>query len=152
MVQLLRSHFLDNPRKHLNSFAYRKKETFAQYWTSIILPRKRLTDIDLYVLTSRKIFSAPEESIYDLKILKRAAVIGETNGVGGHNNEFMVLTERFMMSLPFARAKNPFTHQLVRSRCRTRHPRNDDISPRWWPAHQRPVDGTASPGGRLSQR
>jgi C-terminal processing protease CtpA/Prc len=42
--------------------------------------------------------------------MKRATVIGEITGGGGHDNKFVVLTDRFMMSLPFARAMNPITH------------------------------------------
>jgi retinol-binding protein 3 len=33
MVQFLCSYFLDNPRKHLNSFSYKDPEKLTQYWT-----------------------------------------------------------------------------------------------------------------------
>ncbi|MDH4273025.1 MAG: S41 family peptidase, partial [Candidatus Aminicenantes bacterium] len=36
-------------------------------------------------------------------------VIGETTGGGAHDNKFVILTDNFMMSLPFARAINPVT-------------------------------------------
>ncbi len=41
--------------------------------------------------------------------MKRALVIGETTGGGAHDNKFVILTDHFMMSLPFARAINPVT-------------------------------------------
>jgi len=110
MVQFLCSYFLDNPRKHLNSFRYKDNERLTQYWSYTYLPGKRLTEIDLYLLTSSNTFSAAEEFAYDLKSMKRATVIGEITGGGGHDNKFVVLTDRFMMSLPFARAMNPITH------------------------------------------
>ena len=109
MVQFLCSYFLSNPRQHLNSFSYRDPEKLTQYWTYTYLPSKRLDKIDLYILTSENTFSAAEEFTYNLKNLKRATVVGETTGGGAHDNKFVILTDNFMMSLPFARAVNPVT-------------------------------------------
>lgn len=107
MVQFLCSYFLANPRQHLNSFSYKDPDKLTQYWTYTYLPGKRLDKPDLYLLTSENTFSAAEEFAYNLKNLKRATVIGERTGGGAHDNKFLVLTDRFMMSLPFARAVNP---------------------------------------------
>lgn len=109
MVQFLCSYFLDNPRQHLNSFSYKDPERLTQYWTYTYLPGKRLGKAGLYLLTSENTFSAAEEFAYNLKNLKRATVIGETTGGGAHDNRFVVLSERFYLSLPFARAVNPVT-------------------------------------------
>lgn len=109
MVQFLCSYFLANPRRHLNSFSYKDPEELTQYWTYTYLPGKRLDKPDLYLLTSDSTFSAAEEFTYNLKNLKRALVIGETTGGGAHDNKFVALTDRFLMSLPFARAVNPVT-------------------------------------------
>ena len=109
MVQFLCSYFLDNPRKHLNSFSYKDPDRLTQYWTYTYLPGKRLDKADLYLLTSENTFSAAEEFSYNLKNLKRATVIGETTGGGAHDNRFVILSDRFEMSLPFARAINPVT-------------------------------------------
>lgn len=109
MVQFLCSYFLDNPRKHLNSFYYKEKTKTTQYWTYTYLPGKRLDKIDLYLLTSKNTFSAAEEFSYNLKYMKRATVIGEATGGGAHDNKFIILNDNFMMSLPFARAVNPIT-------------------------------------------
>lgn len=81
----------------------------TQYWTYTYLPGKRLDNIDLYLLTSRRTFSAAEEFTYNLKNMKRAKVIGETTGGGAHDNKFVILSDNFEMSLPFARAINPIT-------------------------------------------
>lgn len=107
MVQFLCSYFLGNPRQHLNSFSYKDPEKLTQYWTYTYLPSKRLDKAPLYLLTSDSTFSAAEEFVYNLKNLKRATVVGETTGGGAHDNKFVVLTDNFMMSLPFARAINP---------------------------------------------
>jgi hypothetical protein len=109
MVQFLCSYFLSNPRQHLNSFSYKDPDKLTQYWTYTYLPSQRLDKADLYILTSENTFSAAEEFTYDLKNLKRATVVGETTGGGAHDNKFVVLTDNFMMSLPFARAVNPVT-------------------------------------------
>jgi hypothetical protein len=109
MVQFLCSYFLDNPRKHLNSFSYRDPEKLTQYWTYTYLPGRRLDQIDLYLLTSRRTFSAAEEFVYNLKNMKRATIVGEATGGGAHDNRFVILSDGFMMSLPFARAVNPVT-------------------------------------------
>ncbi len=109
MVQFLCSYFLANPRQHLNSFSYKDPEKLTQYWTYTYLPGPRLDKPDLYLLTSDSTFSAAEEFAYNLKNLKRATVVGETTGGGAHDNKFVALTDRFMMSLPFARALNPVT-------------------------------------------
>lgn len=109
MVQFLCSYFLDNPRKHLNSFYYKEKDKTTQYWTYTYLPGKRLDKVDLYLLTSKNTFSAAEGFSYHLKNMKRATVIGETTGGGAHNNKFIILNDNFEMSLPFARAINPIT-------------------------------------------
>ena len=109
MVQFLCSNFLDNPRKHLNSFYYKEKDKTTQYWTYTYLPGERLDKIDLYILTSNNTFSAAEEFAYNLKNMKRATIIGEATGGGAHDNKFVILNDNFMMSLPFARAINPIT-------------------------------------------
>ena len=61
MVQFFCSYFLDNPRKHLNSFYYKEQSKTTQYWTYTYLPGKRLDKVDLYLLTSKNTFSAAEE-------------------------------------------------------------------------------------------
>lgn len=109
MVQFLCSYFIANPRKHLNTFFYKDKDKSTQYWTYTFLPGKRLDKTDLYILTSQNTFSAAEEFSYNLKHMKRATIVGEQTGGGAHDNKFVILTDQFMMSLPFARAFNRIT-------------------------------------------
>jgi len=103
------SYFLGNPRRHLNSFSYKDPERLTQYWTYTYLPGKRLDKVGLYLLTSQNTFSAAEEFTYNLQNLTRATVIGEATEGGAHDNRFVILSDRFEMSLPFARAINPVT-------------------------------------------
>jgi len=109
MIQLMSSYFFDEP-KHLNSFYIRKEDTTRQFWTQAYVEGPRMTDVDIYVLTSSRTFSAAEEFTYNLKNMERATIVGETTGGGAHP----VTRRRFSnlnvaMSLPFGLAINPIT-------------------------------------------
>jgi hypothetical protein len=109
MIQLITSYFYEDP-VHLNSFYIRKEDTTQQFWTSSYVPGPRMTDVDLYILTSDYTFSAAEEFTYNLKNLKRATIVGETTGGGAHPNETRFFANLNVgMSLPFGRAINPIT-------------------------------------------
>jgi len=109
MIQLINSYFFDEP-VHLNSFYIRKGDKINQFWTSAHIQGKRMTHVDIYVLTSKRTFSAAEEFTYNLKHMKRATIVGETTGGGAHPVDFHYLDEvKFGMSIPFGRAINPVT-------------------------------------------
>ncbi len=109
MIQLISSYFFEEP-VHLNSFYIRTQDSIQQFWTQSFVQGPRMTDVDLYVLTSSYTFSGAEEFSYNMRNLERATLIGETTGGGAHPN-----TTRFfpnlnvVMSLPFGRAINPIT-------------------------------------------
>jgi hypothetical protein len=110
MIQLITSYFFEEPT-HLNSFYIRKGNLTHQFWTSAHVPGKRMTDIPVYVLTSKRTFSAAEEFTYNLKNLKRATIVGETTGGGAHPVEPRYLADvRMMAIIPFGRAVNPITN------------------------------------------
>ena len=69
---------------HLNDFYSRPTNETRQSWTLPYVPGRRLTDTDVYILTSARTFSGAEEFTYNLKHLKRATVVGETTGGGAH--------------------------------------------------------------------
>jgi hypothetical protein len=109
MIQLLTSYLFAEPT-HLNSFYIRKGNTTHQFWTSAHVSGKRMTDVPVYVLTSRLTFSAAEEFSYNLKNLKRATLVGETTGGGAHPVEPHYLADvRVLAFVPFGRAVNPIT-------------------------------------------
>ena len=64
----------------------------------------------MYVLTSNHTFSGAEEFSYNLKMLKRATIVGETTGGGAHPVAGHRIDEHFIIGVPFARAINPITH------------------------------------------
>ncbi len=80
MIQLLISYLVGGERTHLNNFYIRKGDKTEQFWTQSWVPGTRLPDVPVFVLTSGRTFSAAEEFTYDLKNLKRATLVGETDG------------------------------------------------------------------------
>lgn len=109
MIQLISSYLFDEP-EHLNDFYVRKSDSTMQFWTQAYVSGPRLSQADVYVLTSKSTFSGAEEFTYNLKNLKRGTIIGETTGGGAHPVDGKVFPNlKVGMSLPFGRAINPIT-------------------------------------------
>ena len=104
------SSYLFAERTHLNDLWTRKGDVTEQYWTDPYVPGKRLNGKPAFVLTSKNTFSGGEEFTNNLKVLKRATIVGETTGGGAHPVRGHRITEHFGISVPFARAINPITH------------------------------------------
>jgi Peptidase family S41/N-terminal domain of Peptidase_S41 in eukaryotic IRBP len=107
MVALICS-YLFPESTHLDDIYDRKQNTTEQLWTFPYLQGKKFTGT-VYVLTSRRTFSAAEEFSYDLKSLKRATLIGETTGGGAHTVAPQRIDENFYIQVPFGRFINPVT-------------------------------------------
>ncbi len=103
------SSYLFDKRTHLNDIYERPANTTREFWTREDVPGKRYGDKPVYVLTSKRTFSAAEEFTYNLKNLKRATIIGETTGGGAHPVNARRLGKNFLITVPFARAINPIT-------------------------------------------
>jgi hypothetical protein len=110
MVALLCS-YLFAERKHLNDLAWRgpEGERTEQWWTVPHVAGKRYVDKDVYLLTSKRTFSAAEEFTYNLKALKRVTVVGETTGGGAHPGGPQPINDHFLIWVPTGRAINPIT-------------------------------------------
>ncbi|MBK6733546.1 MAG: S41 family peptidase [bacterium] len=111
MIQLLTTYLLGEPT-HLNSFQVRATGETRQFWTLPWVPGPSLAATPVYVLTSRRTFSAAEEFTYNLNNLERATIVGETTGGGAHpveTHQFDFGAYQVTMSLPFGRAVNPIT-------------------------------------------
>lgn len=108
MVALICSYLFGEPT-HLGDIYDRQQNTTEQSWTFPYLPGKRFTGKPVYVLTSRRTFSAAEEFSYDLKNLKRATLIGETTGGGAHTVAPHRLNDHFYIMVPFGRFVNAIT-------------------------------------------
>lgn len=104
------SSYLFAEHTHLNDLWTRKGDVTDQYWTDPYVPGKRLDGKPAFVLTSKNTFSGGEEFTNNLKVLKRATIVGETTGGGAHPVRGHRITEHFGIGVPFARAINPITH------------------------------------------
>ena len=103
------STYLFAERTHLNDLWTRKGDITDQYWTLPYVPGERLDGKPAFVLTSKETFSGGEEFTNNLKVLKRATIIGETTGGGAHPVNGHRIDDHFGIGVPFARAINPVT-------------------------------------------
>ena len=71
-------------------------------------PGSRLADKPVYILTSSRTFSGAEHFTYDLKMLKRATVVGETTGGAAHSAPFHRIDDHFGMGIPESQITNPY--------------------------------------------
>jgi len=109
MNVLIASYLFSVEPVHLGDIYQRKGSFTRQFWTLPFVPGKRYTGKDVYILTSKRTFSAAEAFTYDLKALKRVTVIGETTGGGANPRDVVRINEHFWIGLPTARAVNPIT-------------------------------------------
>ena len=71
------------------------------------VPGSKLANKPVYILTSSRTFSGAEHFTYDLKMLKRATVIGEATR-GGHPGAPYRIDDRFWMAVPEVRRPSPY--------------------------------------------
>jgi retinol-binding protein 3 len=109
MIQFITSYLFAGERQHLNDFYTREGEHTTQFWTLPYVPGNRLANVPVYVLTSKRTFSAAEEFTYDLQNLKRATIVGETTGGGAHPGGWFPLTDGFVAFVSTGKAVNPVT-------------------------------------------
>lgn len=66
-------------------------------------------DKPVYVLTSSRTYSGAEQFSYDLKMLKRATLVGETTGGATHSGVLHNLDDHFAVGIPENKPVNPFS-------------------------------------------
>lgn len=110
MVALISSYLFGPEPVHLNDLYFRPDNSTRQWWTLPYVPGKRYGNKkEVYVLTSKRTFSAAEEFTYNLKNLKRATIVGETTGGGAHPGGPRRINEHFAIWVPSGRAINPIS-------------------------------------------
>jgi retinol-binding protein 3 len=108
MVALISSYLFDGDPVHLNDLYFRPDDSTHQWWTLPYVPGQRFGGKkEVYVLTSKRTFSAAEEFTYNLKNLKRATIVGETTGGGAHPGGRRRISDHFAVFVPSGRAINP---------------------------------------------
>ena len=109
MVALVSSYLFDR-RTHLNDLWTRSTGTTESFFTRDSVSGRRYGGTKpVYVLTSSHTFSGAEEFAYNLKVLNRATIIGETTGGGAHPVRPRPIDDHFFIRVPFGRAINPVT-------------------------------------------
>jgi hypothetical protein len=105
MVSLIAAYLFDHPE-----YLYNPKDVVTeQSWTRSPVPGSRLADKPAYVLTSGRTASAAEQFSYDLKMLRRAILVGETTHGATHSGVFYRIDDHFGIGIPEVKAINPFS-------------------------------------------
>lgn len=109
MVALICSYLFGDKTVHLNDLYWRSGNRTEEFWTKEKVLGKKYLNKDVYILTSNRSFSAAEEFSNNLKVLKRATIVGETTRGGANPGRVFRLSENFGVFIPTGRAINPIT-------------------------------------------
>ena len=93
---------------HPEYFYNPREDTTKRSWTHSPVPGSHLADKPVYILTSARTFSGAEQFAWDLKMLKRATIVGEQTRGGAHAGVFHRLDSHFGIGIPEAKPVNPF--------------------------------------------
>ena len=104
MVSLMASYLFDHPEY---MFDPRRVPT-PQSWTSSPVSGSRLANKPVYILTSSTTISGAEQFTYDLKMLKRATIVGEDTAGGAHAGVWHHIDDHLGVFIPENRAVNPY--------------------------------------------
>lgn len=104
MVQFLGAYLFDHPEYWYNP----RENTTERSWTHSPVQGSNLADVPVFVLTSRTTLSGAEQFCYDLKMLKRATLVGETTGGAAHAGVFHRIDDHFGIGIPEVKAINPY--------------------------------------------
>ncbi len=105
MVALMASYLFDHPEYFYNP----RENTTQESWTHSPVRGNKLADKPVYVLTSSRTFSGAEQFCYDLKMLKRITLVGETTGGGAHSGVWYRIDDHFGMGIPETKPINPYS-------------------------------------------
>jgi hypothetical protein len=105
MVEFMAAYLFDHPEYWYNP----RENTTQQSWTLSPVPGNRLADKPVYVLTSARTISGAEQFCYDLKMLKRATLVGETTRGAAHSGVFHRIDDHFGIGIPETNPINPFS-------------------------------------------
>lgn len=103
-VSPLAAYLFDHPECMYSPWETSTEES----WTHSPVPANKLADKPVYILTSASTWSGAEQFSYDLKMLKRTALVGETTRGGAHAGVFHRIGDHFGMGIPEQKVINPF--------------------------------------------
>lgn len=109
-ANLITGYLLDGGGHPLTGTYNRPRDEYRPSTSPSWVPGRRFGGSKpLYILTSRKTFSAAEALAYNLQALGRATVVGEVTGGGAHPFEYRRVHKHFALDLPEGRSINPIT-------------------------------------------
>lgn len=107
MVKVLSGYFFDTSTYLLSTIGRKDKngnrET-NERWTILNELSPKFANTPLYIMTSAQTFSAAESFSFGLQLNKRATLIGENTGGGGHMNTFFALPGGYGASISVGRS------------------------------------------------
>jgi hypothetical protein len=109
MVAHLASYFFGDQTVHLNTILWGREQRRQEFFTDPDVKGAKFGNKPVFVVTSRKTFSAGEEFAYDLQALGRSITIGETTGGGANPGGLAPINDNFAIFVPSGRAVNPVT-------------------------------------------
>jgi C-terminal processing protease CtpA/Prc len=108
MVAFMESYLFEHPT-HLDDLYNRAEHSTLQSWTLSPVFGNKLADKPAYVLISHSTFSGAEEFSYDMKMLKRATLVGETTAGGAHMTRPRQIDGHFSIRVPDTTPINPIS-------------------------------------------
>jgi len=108
MVSQLESYFFKE-KTPMNSIIQRANKDTTFYFADPAKTDGLTLSMPVYILTSKKTFSAAEDFSYAMQQAKRATVVGEITAGGAHPTMPFSVGQGFVVHIPFARSLNPVT-------------------------------------------
>lgn len=108
-INLLMGYLLPAGSPLSGSYNRPANETVTQNSPSWVPGRRFGETKPLFILISKRTFSAAEALAYDLQALKRATIVGEVSGGGANPFEYRRVHPHFAVNLPEMRSINPIT-------------------------------------------
>jgi len=102
MVLFLASYFFDEEPFHLGDWFVRAENRTQQWWTLPYVPGSRYVGKDVYILVSRRSFSAVEGLASILQHHKRATIVGEKTSGGTHPGRMVRVHPNFAVFVPLS--------------------------------------------------
>ena len=104
MVLLLAAYFFNHPQ-----YIYDPRELPGPHsQTHSPIPGNKLAGKPLYILTSASTISAAEQFTYNMKVLKRATLVGETTQGSAHAGVWYRIDDHFGVAIPAVKPHNPY--------------------------------------------
>jgi C-terminal processing protease CtpA/Prc len=108
-VALVASYLFED-RQPLSGIYNRPNDATRQSYTQAYVPGARFgSKKPVYVLVSKRTFSAAEALAYDLQALKRATIVGEPTGGGAHPFSYRRVHPHFVLWSVTEKSINPIT-------------------------------------------